>query len=131
MPKNGARRGNSVLTAVTSVMALAEAGLALLDLLIWNAYRDNHVTSAEAATFTLLGASTAIGALILLIAAIGLASNDYGTVRLTTAMAGLRAAVVVVVLAVIAIQVGGSALVGLLETTGALVAVIDALIACG
>ncbi|GID32470.1 hypothetical protein [Paractinoplanes brasiliensis] len=129
MSSNPARRGNSALSALTGLMALADAGLALLGLLIWNAYRRDNLTGSEAATFTLLGVSAAVGALILLTAAIGLARHSQGATRLATALAGLRTAAVVVALAVIAIQIGGSALAGLLETTGALVALFDALIA--
>ncbi|MDY7087735.1 MAG: hypothetical protein SYR96_21840 [Actinomycetota bacterium] len=129
MSSNPARRGNSALAALTGLMALADAGLALLGLLIWNAYRRDNLTGSEAATFTLLGVSAAIGTLILLTAAIGLARHSQGATRLATTLAGFRTAAIVGALAVIAIQIGSSALAGLLETTGAVVAVFDALIA--
>lgn len=128
MSRSPARRGNSALAALTGLMALADAGLALLGLLVWNAYRGDHLTGSEAATFTLLGVSAAIGALILLTAAFGLARNSQGITRLATTLAGLRVAAVAVALAVIAIQIGGSALAGVLETTGAVVAVFETLI---
>ena len=126
-----AGRGSPALVALTGLLVAAEAGLAAVGLLVANAYRRDDLTGAEAATFVLLGASAAVGALVLLLAAIGFArgGSGHGTARGAAVLARLRAGAVLVALVVIALRLGGSALAGLLETTGALVAVADALVA--
>jgi hypothetical protein len=124
-----ARRGSPALAALTGLLVLADAGLAAIGLLVWNAYRGDNLTGAEAATFVLLGVSAAIGALVLAAAAAGLVRGERGIARAAAVLARLRAGALVVALVIVAVRVGGSALAGLLETTGAIVAVGDAVIA--
>jgi|tagenome__1003787_1003787.scaffolds.fasta_scaffold20963616_5 hypothetical protein len=122
------RQGNVVLASMTGLFALAEAGLAAIGLLVWNAQRGGHLTGTEAATFILLGASAAVGVVVLLLATIALARGPRGheIARLTSGLAWLRVAGVILALSAIAIGLGISAIAGLFETFGAVVALLDA-----
>ncbi len=118
-----------MLAALTALLVLADAGLVVVGLLVWNAYRRDDLTGSEAATFVLLGASAAVGVLVLLTAALGFARGEHSAARWAGVLARLRAGAVAVALVVVAIQLGATALAGLLETTGAIVAVVDAAVA--
>ena len=122
-------RGRPALAALTGLLVLADAGLAVVGLLVANAYRRDDLTGSEAATFVLLGVSAAVGVLVLLTAAAGFARGDRRTARAAAVLARVRAGAVIVALLVIAIRLGGSALAGLLETAGAVFALADAAVA--
>lgn len=120
-------RGSLLLAALTGILVLADGGLVGLGLMVWNAQRRGNLTGTEAATFTLLGASAAVGAVVLLLALIALArgARGRGVARLASMLAWLRAAGVIIVLMAIAIRLGGSAIAGVFEMSGAVVAVAD------
>ena len=121
----------AALASLTGILALIDGGLAAIGLLVFNAHRDGHLTAAEAATFTLLGASAAVGAAIMLLAVAALArgSRGHGLARLAAGIAWLRLAGVIIALVAIATAFGTAAIVGTFETFGALVAVADAVLA--
>jgi hypothetical protein len=125
------RPGNLVLASLTGILVLAEGGLAALGLLVRNAQQRGNLTSTEAATFVLLGTSAAVGAVVLFLALVALARGPKGhsLARVASGLAWLRLAGVIAALMVIAIQLGVAAVAGMLETFGAAVAVLDALIA--
>jgi hypothetical protein len=122
------RQGNGVLASMTGLLVLADAGLTAIGLLVWNAQRGGHLTGAEAATFILLGASAAVGVVVLALATVALArrTRGYELARVASGLAWLRVAGVVVALAAIAIGLGLSAIAGLFQTFGAAVTLIDA-----
>jgi len=64
-----------------------------------------------------------------LIAAFALARPSHTAAQVAAAGTWLRLGAVVLILATIAVRLGGTALVGALQTAGAALAVIDALIA--
>jgi hypothetical protein len=119
------------LASLTGVLVLAEGGFAAIGLLVWNGHRTGHLSTAEAATFTLLGASAAAGAVIMVLALIGLARGfrGHGIARLAATLAWLRLAGVIIALVAIATAFGTSAIVGTFPTFGAVVAVADAILA--
>jgi uncharacterized membrane protein (DUF485 family) len=125
------RRGSPVLASLTGILVLAEAGLAALGVTIWNAQRHGHLTGAEAATFVLLGASAAVGAVVYLLGLIALARGAQGRelARLASSLAWLRTAGVLIALIAFVLLIGTSAIAGILETFGAVLAVLDALVA--
>jgi len=125
------RGGSPVLASLTGILVLADAGLAALGVTVWNAHRHGHLTGAEAATFMLLGASAAIGAVVYLFTLIALARGTHGRglARLASRLAWLRTAGVVIALIAFVILIGVSAIAGALETFGIVLAVLDALAA--
>jgi hypothetical protein len=74
------------------ILALADAAFAAIGMLVWNAYRDAHLTSTESATFVLLGVSAVTGIGILLLAVIGFVrgGRGRGTAKLASTLAWLR-----------------------------------------
>jgi hypothetical protein len=125
------RRGSPALAALTGILVLADAGLAALGATVWNAQRHGHLTGAEAATFILLGASAALGAVVYLITLIALArgARGSGLARLASRLAWLRTAGVIITLIAFVILISISAIAGALETFGAVLAVLDSLTA--
>jgi hypothetical protein len=133
MSTTESRGRNLVLASLTGVAVLADGGLAALGLLIWNAYRTDHLTAAEAATFVVLGVSAVAGAVVLLLTSIALARGrrGHGTAKLAYGLAWLRLFAVIIALLVVAARLGASAVVGLSETFGAILAAGDAALALG
>jgi hypothetical protein len=125
-----AHRSRLALSVLTGVLVLADGALAALGVLVWDARRRGNLTESEAATSIVLGASAAAGALLLLIALIGLARGVRGhpAAQIASVLAWLRLAVVLVAPMVVAILLGLSAVAGVLETSAVVVAVVDALI---
>jgi len=121
-------RGSLVLASLTGVLVLADGGLAALGLMVWNALRRGNLTGPEAATFTLLGASAAVGVVVLLLALIALArgARGRGVARFGATLAWLRMAGVITALMAIAVRLGASSVAGVFETSGAVVALADA-----
>lgn len=119
------------LASLTGVLALVDGGFAAIGLLVWNGHRTGHLSTAEAATFILFGVSAAIGAIIMALALIALARGlrGRGPARLSAALAWLRLAAVIVALVAIAAAFGATAIVGALQTFGAVVAVADPILA--
>ena len=129
---SAAGQGRTILIAsFTAVLVLTDGALAALGWKVWNAHQNNDFSSAEVATFALFGAAAVPGAVALLITLIAVARGSTGHrgARVASGLAWLRAAGVLVALAVIAIRFGASGIVGLLQSFGAVVAVADALIA--
>lgn len=127
-----ANRPSRVLLAfLTGLLALADGALAALGLMIWNAHRHGHLTTSEAATFALLGASAAVGALLSLLALTAFArgARGHGTARFASGLAWLRSLCVIIALAAIATAFGTSAIIGQFETFGAAVALVDTVFA--
>ncbi|MFI7546964.1 hypothetical protein [Actinoplanes sp. NPDC049599] len=123
------RRGSPLLATLTGILVLTDAALAALGLLVWNGHRRGNLTGPESATFILLGASAAAGAAVLLLAAVALARGGRGhpAARFASGLAGLRVLAVIVALFTIALLTGASAIVGVLQTTGAVVTAFEAL----
>jgi len=126
-----ARGGSPVLASLTGILVLADAGLAALGATVWNAQRHGHLTGAEAATFMLLGASAALGAVVYLFTLIALArgAQGRGLARFASRLAWLRTAAVTIALIAFVILIDISAIAGALETFGAVLTVLDALAA--
>jgi hypothetical protein len=123
------RRSNVALAVLTGILVLADAGLAALGALVWRAHQRGDLTGSEAATFALLGVSAAVGAAVLLVAAGALVRGVRGhrLAGFTSVVSWLRVVAVVIALMVITIRLGTSAVAGLLETFGAVIAVGEAL----
>jgi hypothetical protein len=126
-----ARRGSPLLAALTGVVILADGALVGIGVLVLNLWRNGNLGTSEAATFMLMGASAAVGAVVMLLAAIALARGPRGRglARLASGLAWLRVLGVFVALAAIAVWLGGSAIAGSFETFGAVVALADAFFA--
>jgi hypothetical protein len=127
-----AGRGSDLATAcLTGVLILVDAGLAALGLLVWDGRQRGDLTGPEAATFILLGASAAAGAVLLLLALVALArgGHGYGLARFAAGLAWLRVATVVLTVVAIAVARGLPTFAGLLPAVGASVAVFDAVMA--
>jgi len=124
-------QGSPLLAALAGIMILVDGVLVAIGVLVWGAQRNGNLTASEAATFTLLGASAAVGAVVMLLAAIALARGrrGHGTARLASGLAWMRVAAVLIALVVIAISLGGAAIAGSFETFGAVVAVVEASLA--
>ena len=125
------RPGRVAMASLTGILALIDGGLAAIGLLVWTAHHNGHLTAAEAATFTLLGASAAVGTVIMLLALVALARGPagHGIARLAGGIAWLRLAGVIIALTAIATELGTAAIIGQFATFGAVVAVTDAVLA--
>jgi hypothetical protein len=117
------------LAILTGILAMADGGLTAIALLVANARREGNLSAAEAATFLLVGVSAAAGVIVLILALIALSRGRDGraVAQLASVIAWLRLPCVIVALPVLALSFGFSALSGVLQTTGAAVAVADAL----
>jgi hypothetical protein len=124
---------NLVLASLSGVLVVADAAFAAISLVIFHAYRADDLTGAESATFIVLGASALAGMLVLLLALIALARGrrGHGVAKLASGLAWLRLLAVIIALLVVAARLGTSAVVGLIETFGAVLAVGDAILALG
>jgi hypothetical protein len=124
-------RPSPLLAALAGILILTDGALVAIGALVWNAWRDGHLSSSEAATFTVLGVSGAVGMVVMLLAAIAFARGPRGrsAARSASGLAWLRILAVLLALAAIGIWLGGSALVGSLETFGAVFAVGEAFLA--
>jgi hypothetical protein len=125
------RRGNLVLASLTGILVVADGVLAAIGWMVWSAQRRGNLSGPEAATFILVGASAAVGAVALLLALIAVTRGSRGhrAARFASALAWLRLAGVIIALIAMAIRLGISAIAGPFETFGAVVAVADALFA--
>jgi hypothetical protein len=123
-----AGRGSPLLATLAALMVIVDGMLVAIGVLVLNIWRTSSLTTSEAATFLLMGASAAVGAALMLLAAIALARGRRGhrTARLTSGLAWLRVLALIIALAVIAIRLGVSAIAGSFETFGAVVALVDA-----
>ena len=117
------------LAMLTGILALTDGALAGIGLVVANARRQGHLSTAEAATFLLVGASAAIGVMILLLTLIALSRGAHGhaIAQLASVLAWLRLPCVIIALPVLALSFGFAAVSGVLQTAGAAVAVADAL----
>jgi hypothetical protein len=132
MTSSPAGRGSSLtLASLTGVLVLADACLAALGLLVWNAQRTGGLTDPEARIVVLLGASAAAGAglLLLCLAALARGGRGHGLARFASGLAWCRLATVIIAPVAVALSLGLSAVSGLPEAVGAAVAVLDALLA--
>jgi hypothetical protein len=123
-----AGRGSPLLAALTGVVILADGALVGIGVLVLQGYRNGNLTTSEAATFLLMGASAALGAVVMLLAAIAFTRGPRGCgmARLASGLAWLRVLVVLIALAVVAVRLGVSAVAGSFETFGAVIALADA-----
>jgi hypothetical protein len=117
------------LAMLTGILALTDGALAGIGLVVWNARRQGHLTTVEASTFLLVGASATVGVVILVLALIALSrgAGGYAMAQLASVLAWLRLPCVIIALPVLALSFGFSAVSGVLQTAGAAVAVADAL----
>jgi len=124
-------RASPLLAALAAIMILADGLLAAIGVLVFNAQRNGNLTAPEAATFILLGASAAVGTVVMLLAAIAFARGPRGrgAARLASGLAWLRLAGVLIAIAVIAVWLGSSAIAGSFETFGAAIAAAEAALA--
>jgi hypothetical protein len=114
---------------LAGILALTDGALAGIGLVVANARRQGNLTTVEAATFLVVGASAAVGVVILVLALIALSrgSDGHAIAQLASVLAWLRLPCVIIALPVIALGFGFSAMSGVLQTAGAAVAVADAL----
>ncbi len=121
-------RASPLLAALAGFMVLVDGALVAIGVLVWGAHRNGNLAAAEAATFSLLGASAAVGTVIMLLAAIAFARGPRGRgpAGFASGLAWLRLTGVLAAIMVIAIRLGGSAIVGAFETFGAVLAVAEA-----
>jgi hypothetical protein len=102
--------------------------------LVWAAQARGQVAGAEVATLDLLGISAAVGVVVMigaLTATVAVLRGRSGRVAATGAwsLAWMRLAAVVVALVAIAVVAGLDAVIGLVETFAAALAVLDAAVA--
>jgi hypothetical protein len=123
-----AGRGSPLLAALAATMILVDGALVAIGVLVLNAWRDGNLTGPEAATFILLGASAAVGAVLMLLAAIAFARGPRGrgTARLASGLAWTRVLAVLVALVVITNRLGSAAIDGSFQVFGAVIAVVEA-----
>jgi hypothetical protein len=123
-----AGRRNPLLATLAAIMILADGALVAICVLILHGWRNGNLTTQEAATWLLLGASSAVGAVVMLLATIALARGPrgHGTARLASGLGWTRFLAVFVALAVIAIRLGIAAIAGSFQTFGAVTAVVTA-----
>jgi hypothetical protein len=126
-----AGRGNPLLAALTATVILLDGALVTIGVQILHGWRNGNLTTQEAATFLLVGASAAVGAMVMLLATIALVRGPrgHGTALLASGLAWTRLGAVLIALAVIAIQLGTAATDGSFQTFGAVIAVVEASLA--
>jgi hypothetical protein len=123
--------GSPLLAALAAMMIVLDGLLIGIGVLVFSAQRNGNLTASEAATFVLLGASGAVGAVVMLLATIAFARGLRGrtAARSASGLAWLRILAILIALAVIGIWLGSSALFGDFETFGAVITVVEALLA--
>jgi hypothetical protein len=129
----GSRR-LTVRAWLTGLLLCCDAAVVAIVGLVWTAQARGQVAAAEVATLDLLGISAAVGVVVMagaLAATVAVSRGRSGRVAATgaRALAWLRLAAVVVALAAIAVVAGLDALIGLVETFAAALAVLDAAVA--
>jgi hypothetical protein len=120
-----------LLAFMIGLLAAVDGLGAWLGWTVWTAYhRNGNLEASEAATFTLFGVSAAAGALIQVLVVIALlrGTRGHGLSRIAYGAAVLRPVVVLAALLLIGLRLGGSALVGSIETVGAVIALGEACI---
>ena|ERR1700754_505437 len=117
------------LALLTGILALTDGALAGIGLVVANARRQGHLTTVEASTFLLVGASAATGVVILVLALLALSrgAGGHALAQLASVLAWLRLPCVIIALPTLALSFGFPAVSGVLQTAGAAVAVADAL----
>ncbi|WP_433790682.1 hypothetical protein [Actinoplanes sp. CA-252034] len=112
-----------------AVVALADCLLALLGNMAWQGRRDGSFTPENAMSFTVMGASAAVGALLAVLAMSALlrGRQGHGLARVTANLAWLRLGGVILALAVGALTFGASAVAAAFPAFGIVLAVGDAL----
>ncbi|MFC4071620.1 hypothetical protein [Actinoplanes subglobosus] len=113
---NGTSEGvsNRVLGMLTMVLVLVDAGLVAINSIMWSAYRDGEVTAAEVAPFVLFAGSAALGAVVMLMAAVALFRDRRGhrLAEVAVVLAGLRVVTIPIAVAVVVTTVGTSSVTG-------------------
>lgn len=106
------RGGNTLLTVMIGVAALADGLVAVLGATAWSSYRDGGFTAEEALPFTVAGVSGAAGVVLALLAMTALlrGRRGHGLARAAVNLTWLRVGVVIIALAVVALTVGVTAL---------------------
>jgi hypothetical protein len=128
------RRRVVVRAWLTGLLVCCDVAVVAIVGLVWSAQARGQVSGADVATLDLLGISAAVGVVILalaLAATIAVLRGRSGRTIAGTAwsLAWLRLVAVLVALVAIAVVAGLGAVIGLVETFAAGLAVLDAAVA--
>jgi hypothetical protein len=128
------RRRVVVRAWLTGLLVCCDVAVVAIVGLVWSAQARGQVSSADVATLDLLGISAAVGVVILAMAlaatvAVLRGRNGRGIAATAWSLAWLRLAAVLVALVAIAVVAGLGAVIGLVETFAAGLAVLDAAVA--
>jgi hypothetical protein len=119
---------------LTGLLVCSDLAIVGIVSLVWRAQARGQVGGAAGATLDLLGISAAAGAVILFLAlaatvAVIRGRSRRGSATAAWSLAWLRLVAVIVALAAIAVIAGVGAVIGLVETFAAGLAVLDAAVA--
>ncbi|MFD1365777.1 hypothetical protein [Actinoplanes sichuanensis] len=105
---------NRVLGVLTLILVLVDAGLVVINSIMWTAYRAGDVTAAEVAPFMLFAGSAAVGAVVMLLAAIALFRDGLGhrLAEVAVVLAGVRVVAIPIAVVVVVVTVGMSSVSG-------------------
>jgi hypothetical protein len=128
------RRRVVVRAWLTGLLVCCDVAVVAIVGLVWSAQARGQVTGAEVATLDLLGISAAVGVVILALAlaatvAVLRGRSGRGTAATAWLLAWLRLVAVLVAVVAIAVIAGLDAVIGLVETFAAGLAVLDAAVA--
>jgi hypothetical protein len=121
---------------LTGLLLCCDVAVVAIVGLVWSAQARGQVADAGVATLDLLGVSAAVGVVVMigvLTATVAALRGRSGRVAATGAwsLAWLRLVAVIVALVAIAVVAGLGAVLGLVETFAAALAVLDAAVAVG
>jgi hypothetical protein len=119
---------------LTGLLVCCDVAVVAIVGLVWTAQARGQVDGADVATLDLLGIGAAVGVVIMglaLAATVGVIRGrpGRGTATVAWSLAWLRLVAVIVALAAIAVVAGLDAVIGLVETFAAGLAVLDAAVA--
>jgi hypothetical protein len=119
---------------LTGLLACCDVAVVAIIGLVWAAQARGQVAAADVATFNLLGISAAVGVVIMVLAlaatiAVIRGRSGRGAAVAAWSLAWLRLVAVIVAVVAIAVVAGLGAVIGLVETFAAGLAVLDAAVA--
>jgi hypothetical protein len=119
---------------LTGLLVCCDLAVVGIISLVWTAQARDQVTGADVATLDLLGVSAAAGVVILVLAlaatiAVLRGRSGRGSATAAWPLAWLRLVAVIVAVAAIAVVAGLGAVIGLVETFAAGLALLDAAVA--
>jgi hypothetical protein len=128
------RRRVVVRAWLTGLLVCCDVAVVAIVGLVWSAQAHGQVSGADVATLDLLGISAAVGVVILAMALAATVTvlrgrSGRGIAATAWSLAWLRLAAVLVALVAIAVVAGLGAVIGLVETFAAGLAVLDAAVA--